>query len=672
MNAAKLKRKIYEILIDNNELISQGYARYLDTPQKNADDFHKAKEIVRLNWKYRVCHHSMDEPLCRLKMPESKRTMHPPVRALTKQLMEYDVISFDIFDTLVFRAVETPADVFRLMEADTGMIGFANMRKTAEQKARLQKTEICIQDIYEILSAQLCIDPNEWIERELQMEMNVCYANPYLYEVCQQLMKNGKTVAAVSDMYLPLQYMKRLLKKCGYEQIQEIFVSCDEQKTKGSGELQMAVQDRFGHQHSYIHIGDHPAADIDASRKIGWDACYYPNITRQGMPYRRSSMRSLAASFYKGLVNGRLHAGIHSQNAYYEYGYAYGGILAVGYCQYLKRLVRQEGFDQLLFTARDGYLLHKIYTDMFPSIDCAYIPFSRFAAYQITMEANWGSFLHQIVLPRTKMYPKEKLAHVLKVCDIEYLKEYLQPYGLHEEMYFGMAEYKTVEKIFAENIHKIRLQYKEQEKAAELYFSHIIGPHKKICIVDLGWQGTSMICIRHFLECKCGMPVSVSGALMGTANNETVLLRTGSGQLFSYLFSPQKNYDMLLRHTGAYSEIKLRNLLLEILFTEDKPTFVKYQMNQDGTVGFVYGPGEDNSEAAAAIQKGIYDFAADYSHYQKIFGACMELSGREAYMPIDALAKDKKYCLKLLGNYEINEMSGMFDTMHVRRFQDIV
>lgn len=672
MNAAKLKRKIYEKLVDNDELVSQGYARYLDAHQSNESDFQKAKEILRLNWKYRVCRHDMDEPLGRLKMPEAKTAAHLPVNVLTEQLMEYDVISFDIFDTLLFRAVEKPDDVFRLLEAESGVMGFASMRKTAEQKARLQKTEIGIQDIYRILSTELCIAQDEWIERELQMEEKICYANPYFYQVCEQLIKNGKKVVAVSDMYLPVEYMKRLLKKCGYGQIQDIFISCDYQKTKGTGELQRAVQGRLGNRYSYIHIGDHPAADIIASKKIGWNAIYYPNITRQGMPYRRSGMCSLASAFYKGLVNSRLHAGIDMGHAYYEYGYAYGGVLAVGYCQYLKRLVRQEAFDQLLFTARDGYILHKIYTDMFRTVDCVYIPFSRFAAYQITMETNWRNFLHQIVLPRTKLHQKETLAQVLKICDIEYLKEYFEPYGLHEKMYFGITQYRVVETIFAENITRIGMQYKEQEQAAERYFKDVIGTHKKICIVDIGWQGTSMACIRYFLQQKCGMQVTVGGALMGTANNEAALLGMSSGQLHSYLFSPQKNYDILMRHAGAYGDLKLRNLLMEILFTEDRPTFMKYQLRKDGTVGFLYGPKENNSAVIAEIQKGIYEFAADYFAYQNIFGACMDLCGREAYMPMDALAKNKKYCLELLGDYEVNELSGMFGTMPVRKFKDIV
>lgn len=672
MNTAKLKRKIYEKLIDNNVLISRGYARYLDANQRNVNDFDKAKEILRLNWKYRICRHGIDESLCRLRMPESKAAVHPTVSALVRQLMEYDVVSFDVFDTLIFRVVEKPDDVFRLLEAESGIIGFACMRKKAEQKARLQKTEIRIQDIYRILSAQLCLNQEEWIKRELRMEDKVCYANPYFHQVYQQLIKNRKTVVAVSDMYLPAEYMKRLLKKCGYEQIQEIFVSCDYQKTKSTGELQKAVQDKLSDQYSYIHIGDHPAADIAASRKIGWNTCYYPNITRQGMPYRRNGMCSLASAFYKGLVNSRLHAGAYAENAYYEYGYAYGGILAVGYCQYLNRLVRQEGFDQLLFAARDGYILHKIYTDMYQTVDCAYIPFSRFAAYQITMEANWRNFLRQIVWPRTKLHPKEKLSQVLKICDIEYLEEYFKRYGLHTDMYFGSTAYKAIEKIFEENITRIRLQYKEQEKAAERYFQDVIGTHKKICIVDIGWQGTSMICIRYFLEQKCGLHLSVSGAVMGTADNETALLRTSSRQLHSYLFSPQKNHDILMQHSGSRNDIRLRNLLMEILFTEDGPTFLKYQPGKDGAVGFVYGAKENNSAVIAAIQKGIYEFAADYSAFQKIFGECMELCGREAYMPIDALAKDKKYCLKLLGDYEVNEMSGMFCTRQVRRFKDIV
>lgn len=666
------KRKIYAHLVDNHALVSRDYMRYLDRHPIYGNYFGKAKEIVRLNWKYRVCRHGGNEKLSDFTMPEADKTVRPSVEELTAQLLTYDVISFDVFDTLLFRAVERPVDVFRLLEAEWEILGFARMREEAEQRARAGKTEVTIEEIYQILSKELCLDQQKAVEREIQMEQKVCYANPYLYAVYEKLRKAGKTIVAVSDMYLPGSSIRKLLEGCGYTGLAEVFVSCDYHKTKGSGQLQAAVQEKMGRSCTYVHIGDQQVSDVDASRRMGWDAVYYPNITAQGQPYRQGGMDSLAASFYKGLVNARLHSGIGCKDGFYEYGYAYGGILAAGYCQYLERLVKQEGFDQLLFVARDGYVLHQIYRQWFQTADCSYVPFSRFAAYQLTMERNWKNFLLQAVLPRTRANPTEKISEVLKICDMQYLERYLSDYGLQGGMDFGSAEYEVVERIFRENISQIRKQYQNQEEAAKRYFAGVIGTHKKICVVDIGWQGTGAVCLNYFLEKKCRMDVQVSGALMGMYGNDSAGICVSSGQLHGYLFSQQKNRDMLFRHAGAYHEIVFRNLLAEILFTENAPTFLKFQLGETGETQLLYDRQEQNVDVIEGIQNGILDFVQDFYHYQEIFGDWLYLCGAEAYLPFDAMARDKEYCIRLLGDYEVNASTGIFEQADVRTFRDIV
>ena len=49
-----------------------------------------------------------------------------------------------------------------------------------------------MEEIYEILSKELCLDQEEAIEKELRMEEKVCYANPYLYQVFGKLRHAGK------------------------------------------------------------------------------------------------------------------------------------------------------------------------------------------------------------------------------------------------------------------------------------------------------------------------------------------------------------------------------------------------------------------------------------------------------------------------------------------------
>ncbi|MFQ6804582.1 MAG: hypothetical protein ACLRT5_06765 [Lachnospiraceae bacterium] len=59
---------------------------------------------------------------------------------LAKGLMPYPVISFDIFDTLIFRPFSVPSDLFVLVGERLDIMDFCEIRKNAEltgQKRRL-------------------------------------------------------------------------------------------------------------------------------------------------------------------------------------------------------------------------------------------------------------------------------------------------------------------------------------------------------------------------------------------------------------------------------------------------------------------------------------------------------------------------------------------------------
>lgn len=673
MNIQKVKKIVYRYIVDNNPLVSQSFQNYLEYSQLEQHYMKKGLKLLELNWKYRICRKSsLDEKLSKLSMPEYKVTSRNRVEEVSDKLNKFDVISFDVFDTLIFRAVDKPRDVFRLLEAQWNIMGFAKVRQEAERKAREKDPEASIYDIYDILEKEFAIKKEEGIEQEIEVEKKVCYANPYMKQVFDRVKKEGKIIVATSDMYFPKEIMKEILLVCGYDGFHEIYVSCDAKVSKRCGSLQKIVQEKEGKAKSYIHVGDNKETDIIGSRQVGWETVYYENIGKIGTPYRRTEMKSLASSFYKGLVNAKLHSGIYGENEFYEYGYVYGGSMAVGYCQFLKKLAQMKKIDQFLFVARDGYIIHKIYQEYDKDMACAYVPFSRFASYQLTMERSWKEFLKHTVMPRVNVEPRESLKEVIKICDMSYIRPYLQNYGLTENDAFDYAAYKKVYTLFAEHIEEIEQTFSNTVLAAKKYFQNVIGDNKNICIVDVGWQGTGAVCLKYFLEKKCNMNINVCGALMGTANTESTDLYLSNEVLYSYMFSTQKNRDTMLKHTGKRSEWDFRNLLVEILFTEDKPSFLKYQLSNSEEIEFVYGIKENNAKIVESVQKGIYDFSMDYFTYEKKIGKVLVIPGREAYMPIDSLTENKRYCLKLLGQYEINGNPGIFDEEHYSTLEQVV
>lgn len=660
MDLTKIKKTVYKVLVDGNEKISIRFDEYCKSDGRAGRYFVKLLKILQLNWKYRVLRKDMDEGLDQLKMPESTITRLPSVEELIAKLERYDVVSFDIFDTLVFRAVNSPRDVFRLLESEWRIMGFAEKRVQAERRARERSGEITIYDIYEILSQELSIDKQEAIQKELDAEKKVCFANPYMKRVFDELNKKKKVVL-ISDMYLTKDMIRDLLYTCGFcVEKDQIFISCEHGKGKANGDLQEIVSRIYGCSKTYIHIGDNKNTDILASEGIGWDTFYYPNVNTVGAPYRRREMQTLASSFYKGLLNTKLHSGMFRQDRYYEFGYCYGGILAVGYCQYLDRLAATEKIDQFLFLARDGYVIKKIYDRFFGKVASEYIPFSRFASYQLTIDKTWREMLEHVVRPRLNMRPPEPVQKVLELSDLMFLEKYLEKYGVSGQERFVLSVYEKIEKIFEENIGEIKRNYQETIEAAKKYFTRHVKQNAKICVVDVGWQGTGAICLKYFLEELCGMQVKVCGALMGMVKSDTTEICLANRSMFSYLFSPHHNQKTYLCHAGKNSMISYRNMLVEILFTEDHPSFLKYEMDQNGNVILKYGAKENNQKILDHLQQGILDFSEDYLKYGRCFGDVLEICGQEAYIPIDSVAKARKMCMQLLGEYEIHIDPGVF------------
>ena len=132
-------------------------------------------------------------------------------------LSEYDVISFDIFDTLIFRPFVYPTDLFRLIENNEKIDNFAQLRVKAEQEARRKTSkknyEINIFDIYNVLKTYNNIDVDATIKIEWDYERSLCYANEFMLSIIEELKAKNKIVVLTSDMYWPKEYLESLFKE---------------------------------------------------------------------------------------------------------------------------------------------------------------------------------------------------------------------------------------------------------------------------------------------------------------------------------------------------------------------------------------------------------------------------------------------------------------------------
>ena len=159
---------------------------------------------------------------------------------LMKLLSGYDVISFDIFDTLITRCLPKPNDVFQLVElilTDEGKseVGFAEAREQAEKNANFIRGYPSFDEIYDELK-NLCNLSEEEIKKikqtEFRIELELLVARRDVLSLFSALIKQGKRIVLVSDMYFSSKQLRKILINCGYElEGVEIVVSNEARKS---------------------------------------------------------------------------------------------------------------------------------------------------------------------------------------------------------------------------------------------------------------------------------------------------------------------------------------------------------------------------------------------------------------------------------------------------------
>ena len=154
--------------------------------------------------------------------PESSFAKRPSPTLMAKKFLVNDIISFDIFDTLILRPFDDPKSLFFLLGEKNKCPGFKRYRELAEKLARQEAFEkngtyeVTLRDIYEKLSRFVLLDIDKAMQYEIETELDLCFANPYMKEIFLQAKNLGKTIIAVSDMYLSKDVIEKMLKKCGY------------------------------------------------------------------------------------------------------------------------------------------------------------------------------------------------------------------------------------------------------------------------------------------------------------------------------------------------------------------------------------------------------------------------------------------------------------------------
>lgn len=301
-------------------------------------------------------------------------------QSLRDEIDRHEVISFDIFDTLLMRKLLFPRDVFEIVARECVGIpfDFVSERLLAEHELMINGYP-AITDIYSRLSEKNGgYNISYLYKTELDVEREVIIARKKIVEIYNYAIQNSKEVYLVSDMYFPKDILNSFLTYNGILGYNDIIVSCDYGLSKENG-LFKILRDRIENK-SCLHIGDNEEADSKYPKPFGIDSFLI-----------KSAYDMTEISLYRDILdvvsfNSKLTVGLfiskifndpfalyHSEgrchiNTAVELGNFIAPVIS-DFVLWMTNKASEDGCSDILLASRDGFLVKKMldavhYTDI--------------------------------------------------------------------------------------------------------------------------------------------------------------------------------------------------------------------------------------------------------------------------------------------------------------------
>ena len=585
------------------------------------------------------------------------------------KVTEADVISFDVFDTLLTRNVAHPADLFLVVKENFNQFSrfhltadFTAMRRSAEgaaYEASLVAGHATLDDIYEGFKKAYGYGDefSEELKRaEIQAEKEVLRANTRPKAIYDHAISSGKIVVAVSDMYLPKKVIADALKANGYDKFDEIIVSCHDKYSKHDGSAYAYLCNKYQGK-KIVHFGDNKESDVNWAKAYGFDAVYLEQDL-QVMSYEKTkasqaarggklleisdmarySVNDTQQSIITALIT---HKMVQPDMTELEaIGYGAFGPLLLGFVQWLHATAQKNHTDHLYFLARDGAIMQRAYEAYYGkrAIEHTYIFASRrlynFASIrdQLTEEdVSYLTFADVSVKVR-KYFEKYGIpvTHPVVAKALKQVK--LDPNQLvpiHDGAILGKikAAFVIASAAILDKSEKERLILQDYFRSVGLY------NNAHAAVVDIGWWGRMQKSLNLLTEQQ------LPGYYFGVDN---VNLTKKAGNLMEGFVDKRKPEDKLF-----FRIAKLGIEVVEYLFANPDQESVTAITKSGGTFKQSLRNGKKNEStlhadaALRVIQTAAINFIADFKDATKDWADSVKLIDRAvAFQEFDWLIRE--------------------------------
>ncbi|WP_026667946.1 hypothetical protein [Butyrivibrio sp. AE2005] len=326
------------------------------------------------------------------------------VQCLLEKIEKSDVISFDFFETLIARIEMCYTDLFELIDLklkEKGIIipDFARLRLYAEKE--LSKSHAPrLEEIYAFLleAADVhSVSAGELADFEWMLDQKTIIERKDVCGICRSAISAGKTVCITSDTYYSREQIESIIGRFGLSDVSEVFASCEYGVSKTQG-LYSFLKERYPGK-KILHIGDDETTDIEKASEYGIDTQRIYNGADLYDHLGGFGLDNEIKSYSDRVKVGMLIASVFNSPFWFEeasqkvsvkdsfgIGYSFCAPMITDFVLWMKRRAEKQGYKQLLFCARDGYLPIKLYEKVATSAKSFYFLSSRTAAIRAGME----------------------------------------------------------------------------------------------------------------------------------------------------------------------------------------------------------------------------------------------------------------------------------------------
>lgn len=558
---------------------------------------------------------------------------------LRSMILGAEVISFDIFGTLLVRRYAKPEDRFLHLEASAGESGFSAARAAAERSLRQAEAQdpesrVTLEKIY----GEMHPSYRGLMEREIALETRMCRADGNMQRVYREALAAGKRVVVSSDTCLPGSVVGELLRANGFEGYEAMLLTAEGDGLKASGALYANLIRQAGVAPGRIlHIGTDQRLDYRLALDNGMQAYWYSPGThtsgeRKNAEYFESINRrgggDVALSILQGLVAEREEKG---DRPYWNgFGYKYMGIIAYGYARWLKAQFDAEGIERAYFVTRDGLAFKRVFEALYPEFDSREIHASR-RLFLFACMGDYGDIRPVLTGQDMPGVTLEGFWDMLGVDDENLKRAYENRFP--DRLRFVAEKRAEIDDFMQAFLPVLKSIGEAERKSLAAYYNSIGISDKKSAVVGLGWTGSLLQGIARVCAAE-GVEADLKGYYLATHDCQGHEQRTASYMMDHGNTAGVADNALLRESRYAIDALKLA-------FSGYGNGVVKFE-RRDQAVVPVFArasfAGERNAAAQAEVLSGIMDFVGDIAKARD--AQAFEITPQAVLAPIGYIARD--------------------------------